>query len=125
MTNASYGRPVPSGGFELWAWFFMRLSGLALLFLAVFHLVWMHHVVKVENLNFEVVAARWSNPLWRLYDFVLLALALLHGANGLRVILEEMIRAPGWRLTLKSVATLLGVLLLAMGAYIIFAFQPA
>lgn len=124
MTEAPFRRPPPAAGFELWAWLFMRLSGIALLVLAVFHLVWMHHVIGVENLSFEVVAERWASPFWRIYDFVLLLLALLHGANGLRVVLEEHIAAPGWRLAVKSVTGFLGFVLLTMGTYIIVVFQP-
>lgn len=124
MTAEPYRRPPPAGGFELWAWLFMRLSGIALLFLAVFHLILMHHLIGVENLSFDVVAERWANPWWRIYDFVLLWLALLHGANGLRVVLEEHVSSPGWRLTVKSVTAFLGFLLLTMGTYIILAFQP-
>lgn len=124
MTGEPYRRPLPAGGFELWAWLFMRLSGIALLFLAVFHLILMHHLIGVENLSFDVVAERWANPWWRIYDFVLLLLALLHGANGLRVVLEEHVSSPGWRLTVKSVTAFLGFLLLTMGTYIILAFQP-
>lgn len=125
MTSGSYGQPVPAGGFELWAWLFMRVSGIALLVLAVFHLILMHHLIGVENLSFAVVAERWSNPWWRLYDFVLLLLALLHGANGLRVIIEEYVSAPAWRLVVKWATVFVAAVLLAMGAYIVAAFQPS
>lgn len=124
MTDEAFRRPPPAGGFERAAWLFMRLSGIALLVLAVFHLVWMHHVIGVEHLSFSVVAERWSNPWWRIYDFVLLFLALVHGANGLRVVLEEHVAAPGWRLAAKAFSALVGVVLLVMGAYIIVAFRP-
>lgn len=124
MTGEAFRRPPPASGFERAAWIFMRLSGIALLVLAVFHLVWMHHVIGVEHLSFSVVAERWSNPGWRIYDFVLLLLALVHGANGLRVVLEEHVAAAGWRLAAKSFTAFLGVVLLSMGAYIIVAFRP-
>ena len=78
-----------SGGFERWAWFFMRISGVALLGLAVFHLLWMHFAIGVDNIDFQTVVERWSNPLWRLYDFALLAFALGHGLNGLRTVIDD------------------------------------
>jgi succinate dehydrogenase / fumarate reductase membrane anchor subunit len=115
---------MPAGGFELWAWFFMRVSGILLLVLAVVHLVLMHAVIKVENLSFAVVAERWSGPWWRLYDFLLLALALLHGANGLRVVLEEHVRSPGRRLAVKTATAVVAFVLLAMGTYILVTFRP-
>jgi succinate dehydrogenase / fumarate reductase membrane anchor subunit len=36
------GRNRPIRGFELWAWLFMRISGIVLLFLAVGHVLIMH-----------------------------------------------------------------------------------
>ena len=35
-------RERPAGGFELWSWLFMRISGLVLLILAVGHILIMH-----------------------------------------------------------------------------------
>jgi succinate dehydrogenase / fumarate reductase membrane anchor subunit len=112
-----------SRGFEAWAWLFMRVSGVVLLFLAVFHLLWMHYVIGVDNLDFQTVVSRWSNPLWRLYDFALLGFALVHGVNGLRMVLEDYLKKPGSLLAVKSVAYVLAFLLLSAGAWIIFTFS--
>ena len=38
------GRDRPVGGFELWSWLFMRISGIVLLVLAVGHTLIMHVV---------------------------------------------------------------------------------
>jgi succinate dehydrogenase / fumarate reductase membrane anchor subunit len=101
----------------------MRVSGVVLLFLAVFHLLWMHYVIGVDNLNFETVVSRWSNPLWRVYDFALLGFALVHGVNGLRMVLEDYLHRPGTLLAVKSVAYVLAFVLLSAGAWIIFTFH--
>jgi len=90
-------RPVePAAGrsFETWSWFFMRLSGLVLVFLALVHFAITHIVNDVVETDYRFVADRWENPLWRLFDWVLLALALAHGANGLRWIVEDYVRRP-------------------------------
>ncbi len=112
-----------SAGFERYAWLFMRLSGVVLLFLAVFHLFWMHFHIGVDNIDFQTVVERWSNPLWRLYDFALLAFALTHGMNGLRSLLDEYVATPGTRLTAKAALFLLYFALASAGAYVIFTFQ--
>ncbi|HEY8484404.1 MAG TPA: succinate dehydrogenase, hydrophobic membrane anchor protein [Longimicrobiales bacterium] len=114
----------PGGNFELYSWFFMRISGVVLLVLAVFHLFWMHGVIGVEEITFDVVAQRWSNPLWRLYDFFLLAFALTHGVNGLRGVADDYVHRPKWAVLLKSLIFLVYVVFLGMGAYIIFTFTP-
>jgi succinate dehydrogenase / fumarate reductase, membrane anchor subunit len=110
------------GGFELYSWLFMRISGVLLLFLAVFHMFWMHFVIGVDNINFEVVALRWENPLWRLYDLLLLVFALSHGMNGLRMVVDDYIHRPGWLVLAKSGIFVVYSVFLIMGAYIIFAF---
>ena len=117
-------RAERTGNFELFAWFFMRVSGVLLLLMVLFHLFWMHFVIGVEKITFEVVARRWENPLWRIYDLFLLIFAWTHGANGMRYIVEDYVRSPGWRVTFKTVLFALYFALLVMGMYVIFTFRP-
>ncbi len=86
--------PRARRSFETWSWFFMRLSGLALVFLALVHFALTHIVNDVVETDYRFVADRWENPLWRLFDWALLTLALAHGANGLRWILDDYVRRP-------------------------------
>lgn len=121
---AGGGHERPLGGFELYAWVFMRVSGVLLLVLALGHLVIMHLIHGVEEIDFAFVATRYRNPLWRLYDWFLLMLALVHGMNGLRVLVDDYLRRPGLR-----VLSLVGVyfftfFFLAVGSYVILAFTP-
>ncbi len=103
---ASANRPKlerrPRQNFETWSWYFMRISGLVLIFLALAHFTITHIVYDVVETDAEFVAERWANPLWRAYDWTLLALGLLHGLNGLRWILDDYIRAPAKRVTAKA-----------------------
>jgi succinate dehydrogenase / fumarate reductase membrane anchor subunit len=122
---ASYATARPTGRFETYSWLFMRVSGIVLLVMAVFHLLLMHYGIGVENLSFDVVAARWANPLWKLYDFFLLLFALTHGMNGARILTNEYIGAGGWRVFLKTVTALLYGVLVVMGAWVIVTFTSA
>jgi succinate dehydrogenase / fumarate reductase membrane anchor subunit len=101
----------------------MRLSGVVLLGLAVFHLMWMHFAIGVDNIDFQTVAGRWANPLWRIYDLALLVFALTHGVNGLRTVLEDYVRRPRRLLAAKGAVYVLAFLLLSMGSWIIFTFD--
>lgn len=123
-TMQRIGRRVQSGSLEAYAWFFMRVSGVVLLFVAVFHLLWMHLVIGVENIDFDVVAGRWQNPLWRVFDLSLLIFALSHGTNGTRWVLEDYISSPGWQIAVKWFVYVVAIVVGAMGAYVIFTFQP-
>ncbi|HEX7118570.1 MAG TPA: succinate dehydrogenase, hydrophobic membrane anchor protein [Longimicrobiales bacterium] len=114
---------VPRGNFELYSWLFMRISGLVLLGIAVFHLFYMHFAIGVDNIDYDLVAQRWTNPFWKVFDFFLLLFALSHGMNGLRYIVDDYIHRPGWAVAAKSFIFLVYVALLGIGAYIILTFQ--
>ncbi len=108
---------------ELYAWFFMRVSGVIMLLIAVFHLLLMHVNIGVGNIDFDTIANRWQSPFWRLYDLFLLTFAMTHGTNGARYVLEDYIHNRGWRVTAKAILYTVYVLFMGMGAYIIFTFQ--
>ncbi len=100
-----------SGSVEARSWLFMRLSGLALVFLALVHFSVTHIVNDVVDTDYDFVADRWGNPLWRIFDWLLLALALAHGLNGLRWIVDDYVRRPARRrLVLAALFGLSGVL---------------
>lgn len=105
----------PRQNFETWQWFFMRISGLALVFLALGHFTLTHIINDVVETDSEFVADRWSNPLWRAYDWALLTLALFHGLNGLRVIIDDYVHVPARRATVKSVLYIATFVLFAYG----------
>ncbi len=113
----------PRQNFETWSWFFMRVSGLVLLFLALVHFAITHIVNDVVDTDARFVADRWDNPLWRLFDWSLLALALLHGLNGLRWIIDDYVRAPAARATTKAVLYSVSLALFALGTLTIVTFD--
>lgn len=92
----------PRQNFETWSWFFMRISGLALLFMALLHFAITHIIYDVTETKASFVAARWSNPLWRSFDWTLLALGLVHGLNGVRWQIDDYARTPGRRVAIKA-----------------------
>ncbi len=112
--------------FEVWSWFFMRISGVILLFLVLIHLFIMHVSGSgVEKVDFAFVAERWDNVGWKTFDWIMLFLALLHGANGLRVVIEDYIRGPGVRTFVKGTLYALTVVLMIMGTAVIVTFDPS
>jgi succinate dehydrogenase / fumarate reductase membrane anchor subunit len=69
----------------------MRLSGAALLILAVGHMMIQHVLNSSQNLTLQFVADQWSSWGWKVYDMLLLFFAITHGFNGLRNVLEDYI----------------------------------
>ena len=121
---ATYGATSrPHGGFELFSWYFFRISGVILIFLVIIHLVLMHIVVDVSKTVYDYVADRYDNPFWRLYDLVLLTLALLHGLNGLRILIDDNVRSRGWRLAAQSTVWTIALVFWLMGMMTIVTFQ--
>jgi succinate dehydrogenase / fumarate reductase membrane anchor subunit len=118
------GRPKPESGLELYAWIFMRISGIALLVLALGHLLIMHIIHNVDNIDFQFVAQRYATPFWRTYDLVLLWLAMVHGVNGVRTVIVDYVSPRGWRTASLASLYLLGFVLLTLGSLAILTFQP-
>jgi len=113
--------------FELYSWFFMRVSGVLLMVIVVFHLLYMHFFVPggVAGIDYDVVVSRWTGPagtFWRFFDLMLLAFAFTHGSNGFRFVIDDYIHHDGWRTVVKTLLYLVYFALLLMGAYIIFSF---
>ena len=97
----------------------MRVSGLVLVFLALTHFAITHIVYDVVETDAAFVADRWDNPLWRLFDWSLLALALLHGLNGLRWSIDDYVASPGRRAWVKAGVYTLSAVLFAYGTFTI------
>lgn len=120
-------RVKPTGGYELWWWYFMRISGLALVFLALGHLFMVHIVHNVEQINYRFVATRWADPttgvLWRLWDLAMINLAILHGFNGIREILYEYIARPKNRIVVSTLIWIVAAGLIGIGSYAIVKFE--
>jgi succinate dehydrogenase / fumarate reductase membrane anchor subunit len=113
------------GGFELYAWVFMRVSGVLLVLLVLTHFAIMHVVDGgISRVNFAFVSGRWSNPFWRVYDFAMLTLALLHGGNGARVIIDDYARTGARRLAYQVLSAIVIGLTWVLGSMTIFVFTP-
>jgi succinate dehydrogenase / fumarate reductase membrane anchor subunit len=128
---AAYGtgrRVKPAGGFELRAWYFMRISGLVLVLLALGHLFVMHILNSVDTINYEFVVNRWTEPgfgyFWRIWDLLMINLAVLHGFNGLRQILDEYLIRARSRVLAHTLIGVVATFLITMGTYAILMFQP-
>ncbi len=117
-------RPRPSGNFELYSWYFFRVSGILLLVFALGHLAIMHLINNVDVIDYKFIADRWASPLWRTFDLILLFLALSHGVNGARTLIYDYVQTRSWRTFALSALYVTGIFFLIIGAQVIFTFQP-
>jgi succinate dehydrogenase / fumarate reductase membrane anchor subunit len=124
--GGGYLRPTGKrSNFEVLSWFFMRISGLVLIFLALYHLVWWNLVIGVEHLDSRVVIERWNNPFWRLFNVALVLFAMLHGLNGARYSIEDYVRRPGLQLVVKSVVYTVVLGAMTVAVFALLTFDPA
>ncbi|HEV2404181.1 MAG TPA: succinate dehydrogenase, hydrophobic membrane anchor protein [Ktedonobacterales bacterium] len=126
-TITTYGASRrPSGGtaWETFSWWFFRVSGVGLVFLAIIHVLIVHVTHDVSATGYDFIAARYANPMWRVYDLLLLTLALFHGLNGLRIICDDYLHSRGVRLAVVSVLFFIAITFWLMGTMTIITFQP-
>ncbi len=110
-------------GLEKAYWFFLRVSGVALVFLAGGHLFITHYLNVPSETTFDFVSARWANPLWRTFDTLLLVAALWHGLVGMRFSLADYLRsAPARQIGYATLWTL-GVIFTVLGLITIVTFD--
>ncbi|MCU1573600.1 MAG: succinate dehydrogenase [Micrococcaceae bacterium] len=124
--KVKYSRNRGSGSsFEMLAWLFMRLSGVVLVVLIFGHLfVNLMAGDGIHAIDFGFVAGKWASPFWQVWDLAMLWLAMLHGTNGVRTIINDYAERNGTRLTLKTVLYIASFVILVLGTLVIFTFDP-
>lgn len=129
----------PGVNFEYLMWIFTRISGIALVTLAVVGMAaafalgartqvdlptlmrWTffpnpNHVV---NSNIPDVTIGWANGFWQVMQILLVTFGITHGFNGLRVVLEDFIGPSFTKPLLRGFIFMLWLFLLIVAVYVI------
>jgi succinate dehydrogenase / fumarate reductase, membrane anchor subunit len=118
-------RSRKAANWEKYGWLFMRVSGPLLIVLIFTHL--MVNLVLgdgIKAINFAFVAGKWADPFWQWWDFAMLWLAMIHGTNGMRTIVNDYTdRAMVRKLLTTTLWAVCGLLIL-LGTLVIFTFDP-
>ena len=122
--STGYGTRPAGGGFEAFSWYFTRISAIGLFFLAILHLILNHVTTDVSCTSYQLIAIRYTNPYWRVYDWLLLTLALFHGMNGLRVVVDDYVRTQAWRVRIQWLVLMLTLIFFMVGTVTLITFQP-
>jgi len=120
--------------FETYAWFYVRVSGVLFLLMGAFDILYANLVVGRGGMS-AGEQMRWaffpisfhssaipSNAFWQIWSFLLVSMAITHGMNGLRIILDDYIRHPLWLRWWQAATWLTWVSFMAMTAWIVFSF---
>ena len=99
--------------------------GLVLFILVLGHLLIMNVLDGgVQRINFGFVAGRWSSPFWQAWDLLQLWLAMLHGGNGMRTIINDYAQKDTTRFWLRTLLAVACVFIITLGTLVIFTFDP-
>ena len=130
MTTIDAPRSKPQRGarrfnIEKWGWIYMRASGVVLVVLIFGHLfVNLVAGEGVKAVDFAFVAGKLANPFWVAWDTLLLWLALIHGANGMRTIVNDYAYNRRTRVILLGALGVSTAALLILGTLVIYTFDP-
>jgi succinate dehydrogenase / fumarate reductase, membrane anchor subunit len=124
-SRAARPRPEEPGRERLW-WYFMRISGLALVLMALGHMLIMHVLVAVrgQEIDFAFVTSRWGTPFWRIYDGLLLVLAMVHGGNGARIVISDYVANRTARGLLTILLGAIAAVWILLGLLVVIFFNP-
>ena len=111
---------------EKWGWVYMRVSGVLLIVLIFGHLI--SNLILpdggVNAINFAFVAGKLASPFWRVWDVLMLWLAFIHGANGMRTIVNDYVQGAKLRKALVAAIWIAAGLLIVLGTLVVFTFDP-
>ena len=124
--RSPYARTQRSGtNWEKWGWMYMRASGVVLVVLIFGHLfVNMVSGEGVRAIEFAFVAGKWASPFWQVWDLLMLWLALIHGANGMRTIINDYSSSATLGKVLRGAVFASAAVLIVLGTLVIFTFDP-
>jgi succinate dehydrogenase / fumarate reductase membrane anchor subunit len=97
------------------SWVYMRLSGVLMPVLVIIHLLIQHLFNDVHDLTVEWAARRWEKRGWRIWDGAMLILAVTHGLNGTRHVIDDYIHDPALNGLAQMAVLVLGLCLAAAG----------
>jgi len=110
---------------EKWGWIYMRASGFVLVILIFGHLL-INLVLGdgVKQIDFAFVAGKYATPFWQVWDLLMLWLALIHGGNGMRTLINDYAYNRVVNRILKWAVLAAVVVLIVLGTLVIFTFDP-
>ncbi len=110
---------------EKWGWIYMRVSGVVLIVLIFGHLfVNLFAGQGVKAIDFAFVAGKLADPFWVVWDTLLLWLALIHGSNGMRTLVNDYADNLLVRRILLGALAASTIVLLVLGTLVIYTFDP-
>ena len=110
---------------EKYGWLYMRASGVILIVLIFGHLFANLYLGEgIKAIDFAFVGGKWADPFWQVWDLSMLWLAMIHGTNGMRTIVNDYTSRESVRKTLVVTLWAVCAALVVLGTLVVFTFHP-
>ncbi|CAN5659525.1 hypothetical protein BH23CHL7_BH23CHL7_21620 [soil metagenome] len=121
LSPVSRARRRPHGSRkEVFIWYLMRVTGVALFVIALAHFSINHFIFDPAHQTAEwIQMERWNNVFWRGFAWLLLMTALFHAFLGTRTVVLDYVHRPRLRTGLLWVLYALGLFLFVIGTDVI------
>lgn len=127
-------RYAPNRGINLdyILWLFTRISGISIVILSLIGLIsamymgarlqmdlptvlrwtFLPNASHVVNSNIPDVVPGWANLFWQIMQFLIVAFAFTHAANGLRMIIEDYLTNLRWQKVVRVILVIVWFVML-------------
>jgi succinate dehydrogenase hydrophobic membrane anchor protein len=121
VSPVSRARRRPRGSRkELFVWYLLRLTAVAVFVLALAHFILLHFFWDPAEQNAQFIAdERWNSIFWRGFDWLLLTTVLIHSFLGVRTVVMDYIHSPVWRTGTLWLLYVVGIVLFILGTQVI------
>lgn len=109
---------------EKWGWIYMRASGVLLIVLIFGHLfVNLMTGDGIRQIDFAFVSGKYASPFWQWWAVAMLWLGMIHGANGMRTIVNDYVEHRTTRRVLIWALWLTSAFIIVLGTLVVFTFD--
>lgn len=113
-----YAAPPAAGRADrtIAAWVMVRLTGVLLSVLVLGHFSLTHLFTDVGATGVTFISRRWSTTLWPVWDWLLLVTAIVHGASGVWVAIDDYTPSRTRRRARRAVLVAVSAIVVALGS---------
>ena len=105
------------GGEGMWTWALQRITGVAVFFFLLVHVL-DTALVRVSPNSYDLVIASYKTPIVNLLEVGLVGAVLYHALNGIRIILVDFwSKGPRYQKQMTWAIGIIWVVLMVPGAY--------
>lgn len=116
------GAGADPAGAQPWSWHAVRVSGLFLAVLLPVHFAVTFVRTDIARTTAVVMTDRWTT-LWRGVEWIVIVLALLHGASGIATLARSRMRASAVRTAVLAASGVVATAAAVVATYVLATYE--